>query len=220
MKKAVIILSGGIDSTTLAYYLKDKGYKLYALTFDYGQKQRKEIKIAKAISKGLKIPHKVIDISSVKTLLRSALTRSDIEVPHGSYTRKSMKSTVVPNRNMIMLSIAAGYASSIKAENVAFAAHGGDHFIYPDCRSLFVDSMCGVLTASFFDDEIKPQVIAPFVRLDKTDIVRLGTMLKVPYKKTWSCYLGEKKHCGQCSTCKEKKQAFKLAGVKDPTKYK
>jgi len=219
MKKTVIILSGGIDSTTLAYYLKDKGHKLYALTFNYGQKQKEEISAALAIVKRLKILHKVVDISSVKNLLKSALTKSDIKIPHGHYAAKNMKSTVVPNRNMIMLSIAAGYASSIKAKNIAFAVHGGDHFIYADCRLLFVNAMCGVLMASFFDDDIKPQVIAPFLNFDKTDIVRIGYMLKVPFELTWSCYEGGKKHCGQCGTCRERKEAFQKAGVVDLTEY-
>ena len=130
-----------------------------------------------------------------------------------------MKSTVVPNRNMIMLSIAAGYASSIKALNIAFAAHSGDHFIYADCRLLFVNTMCGVLMASFIDDDVKPQVISPFISMDKTDIIRIGHTLKVPFKLTWSCYKGLDKHCGVCGTCIERKEAFKKSNVPDPTEY-
>ena len=219
MKKTVIILSGGLDSTTLAYYLKDKGHELYALTFNYGQKQKEEISAALTITKQLKISHKIADISSVKDLLKSALTKSDIKVPDGHYAANNMKSTVVPNRNMIMLSIAAGYASSIEAENIAFAAHGGDHFIYADCRPLFVDTLNQALIASFYDDNVKPLIIAPFSNFNKTDIVRIGHMLKVPFELTWSCYKGGKKHCGRCGTDNERKEAFRLAGVPDPTEY-
>ena len=218
-KKTVIMLSGGIDSTTLAYYLKDKKHDLHALSFYYGQKHHKEILVAEEMAKILQIPFKLVDIRNVGKLLKSSLTSKKEKVPEGHYAEKVMKSTVVPNRNMIMLSIAAGYAKSIKATTVAFAAHAGDHFIYPDCRPDFVTNMRLALASSFGYEKPFPELIAPFIALDKVDIVRLGTMLKVPFGLTWSCYKGLEKHCGKCGTCVERKEAFKLAGIKDLTEY-
>lgn len=219
-KKTVVIISGGMDSTTLAYYLQDKEHDLYALSFNYGQKHNKELEAAKTIVKILNIPHKVIDVSELGNLLKSALTSSEVEVPHGYYADENMKATIVPNRNMIMLSIAAGYAKSLDADYIAFGPHVGDHPIYPDCRSEFVRNMNDTLALAMEGMDGKtPKVIAPFVGIDKTDIVRLGTNLKVPYELTWSCYEGGEKHCGKCGTCCERHEAFVLAGVKDPTEY-
>ena len=218
-KKTVIMLSGGIDSSTLAYYLKDKKYGLYALSFYYGQKHNKEVLIAEKIAKKLQISFKLIDIRNVGKLLKSSLTSEKEEIPEGHYAEEIMKSTVVPNRNMIMLSIAAGYAKSIEATTLAFAAHTGDHFIYPDCRPDFVMAMRHTLASSFGYEKPFPELIAPFITFDKTDIVRIGYMLKVPFKLTWSCYKGLDKHCGHCGTCVERKEAFKLAKITDPTEY-
>ena len=219
MKKTVIILSGGMDSTTLAYYLKDKGHDLYALSFYYGQKHNKEVLVADEIAQGLNIPFKLVDIRKVGSILKSSLTDKNKKVPEGHYAAENMKSTVVPNRNMIMLSIAAGYAKSIEATKLAYAAHGGDHFIYLDCRPKFVHALQMAFSASFGYEKPYLELIAPFNTLDKTDIVRIGYMLKVPYELTWSCYVGKDEHCGKCGTCFERKEAFKLAKVKDPTKY-
>lgn len=218
--KTVIVLSGGMDSSTLAYYLKDKGHKLTALTFNYGQKHNREAEHAEKIAKKLGIPWKLVDISDVKKILSSSLTDDKQKVPHGHYAAKNMKSTVVPNRNAIMLSIAGGYAGSIKARYIGYAAHGGDHFIYADCRPLFVNCFSSALAAAFIDEKIRPELIAPFINIDKTDIVRMGHMLKVPYGETWSCYEGGEKHCGKCGTCVERKEAFQKSGVSDPTEYK
>jgi len=212
-------MSGGIDSSTLAYYLKDKGHEVKALTFNYGQKHDNEIDAAAKICVEAEIPWKLVDISAVKYLLDSALTNDKRKIPEGHYADKNMESTVVPNRNMIMLSIAAGYAKSIGFDYIAFAAHGGDHFIYPDCRPGFVDILTAAIRSAFGHSDDAPKLIAPFVDFDKTDIVRMGHMLKVPFKITWSCYKGRVKHCGKCGTCVERKEAFKLAKVSDPTKY-
>ena len=219
MKKTVIIVSGGIDSTTLAYYLKDKGHDLYVLSFNYGQKQVKEILIAEKIAKKLSIPFQLVNIQKIGGLLKSSLTDKKEKIPKGHYAKESMKSTVVPNRNMIMLSIAAGYARSIKANYLAYAAHGGDHLIYPDCRPGFVRALRMALAESFGYQKPWPELIAPFVSFDKTDIIRMGYMLRVPFELTYSCYKGLDKHCGVCSTCIERKEAFKKANVSDPTKY-
>lgn len=218
MKKAVVILSGGMDSTTLLYYMLDKKYRCYTLSFNYGQKHSKELGAAKKITAELKVFNKVVDISSVKDLLKSAITNNKEEVPHGHYAGENMKATVVPNRNLIMLSIAAGYARSIEASVVVYGPHGGDHPIYPDCRPAFVSSLNHTLIHSF--DDVKTKVLAPFIGIDKTDIVRLGAAMNVPYKDTWSCYEGGELHCGRCGTCVERKEAFALASIVDPTHYK
>jgi len=219
MKKTVILVSGGIDSTTLTYYLKDKGHDLYPICFYYGQKHNKEILIAEQIFYTLNLPFKLVDIKKVGRLLKSSLTDKDGKIPKGKYDKKVMKSTVVPNRNMILLSIAAGYGKSIGATKLAFAAHGGDHFIYPDCRPGFVHALQMAFSASFGYEKPRLELIAPFITFDKTDIVRIGHMLKVPFKSTWSCYEGNQKHCGRCGTCYERAEAFQKAGISDPAKY-
>ena len=217
MKKAVCLLSGGIDSSTLTYWLQNKGYEVYALTINYGQKHDKEIEASKKIADVAGIIHEVIDISQVQFLLKSSLIKGGEEIPEGHYKEETMKSTVVPNRNAIMLAIAYGWAVSVKADVVAFAAHGGDHHIYPDCRKPFVDAIS--LAFKLGNDSEIP-VIAPFINMYKEDIVAIGHALGVPYKDTWSCYKGKSKHCGLCGTCVERKEAFKKASIKDPTEYK
>jgi 7-cyano-7-deazaguanine synthase len=147
----------------------------------------------------------------------SSLTDNSISLPLGHYAEESMKSTVVPNRNMILLSLAAGHAISLKFDTVAYAAHAGDHTIYPDCRPEFADAMENALSKA---DWNKINLHRPFVKMNKSDLVKLGIELGVPFEKTWSCYAGGKLHCGKCGTCVERKEAFELIGLSDPTKYK
>lgn len=215
--KTVLIYSGGLDSTVLLYHLRAAGHDLHALSVDYGQRHRCELKRAASICAKLGIPNPVADLSSIQPLLAgSSLTSPEIEVAEGHYTEESMKSTVVPNRNMILLSVATGHALSIGAGEVAYAAHSGDHAIYPDCRNEFADAMA---TAIELCDWNQVALIRPFVDWTKADIVRRGAELNLPFAETWSCYKGSDLHCGRCGTCIERREAFDLAGVEDPTEY-
>jgi len=217
-KSAVIILSGGMDSSVLANKLVVDGYALKSVTFNYGQKHAvNEIKSAVKQSEKLGIEHKIVDLQSISGLFgASALTDSVSEIPSGHYTAESMKITVVPNRNMIMLSLAAAWAISLKYSYVAYAAHAGDHTIYPDCRSEFADAVNLALQLA---DWHKVSLLRPFVFLSKAEICKIGDELGVDYRETWSCYRGGVQHCGTCGTCVERIEAFELAGVVDPTQY-
>jgi len=187
------------------------------LSIDYGQRHAKELECARSLSKGLGIEHREIDLSSVNQLMQgSSLTDGNFEIPHGHYEEDNMKSTVVPNRNMILLALATSWAISQKAECVSYAAHAGDHAIYPDCRETFADALDKAIRLS---DWQEVYLNRPFVGLTKADIVKRGAELKVPFEKTWSCYEGRELHCGRCGTCIERREAFYLAGVDDPTVY-
>jgi 7-cyano-7-deazaguanine synthase len=215
--KTVIVYSGGLDSTVLLYHLRAAGHELHALSIDYGQRHRCELERAAEICVELGIPQPVADLSALQSLLAgSSLTSPDIEVAEGHYTEETMKSTVVPNRNMIFLAVATGHALSIKAGQIAYAAHSGDHAIYPDCRNEFADAMA---TAIALADWEQVALSRPFVDWSKADIVKRGAELGVPFEKTWSCYKGGDVHCGRCGTCIERREAFDLAGVVDPTPY-
>lgn len=219
--KSVAVFSGGLDSTTLLFKLKEDGYDIHAVTFSYGQKHSRELESAKKIASILKIDHKIVDISSLQSLLNSALTNPDIaipKVPVGAQFYETLKTTVVPNRNAIFLSIAAGYAQSIGSNNVFYAAHYSDRGVYPDCRQEFIDSFEKMSRISLDNNSLVVQ--SPFVEMDKSEIVKIGSELGVPYDLTWSCYGGDMKHCGTCSSCRERKRAFSEAGVRDPTVYR
>jgi 7-cyano-7-deazaguanine synthase len=220
-RHAVVIASGGLDSTAVAYWLADKGSQLTLLSFDYGQRHGKELEHAARIAERLGARHEVVDLVGVGRLLGgSALTDEAVDVPDGHYTDASMRITVVPNRNAIMLSVAVGAAVACGADAVAFGAHAGDHPIYPDCRPEFFSLMErtalagneGFLPAGF-------QLLAPFLRLSKAEIVAWAAALGVPFALTWSCYKGRDRHCGTCGTCTERIEAFADAGVEDPTAY-
>lgn len=220
-KTAVLIVSGGMDSVTLAYRYHQLGYSLVLLSFNYGQRHRKELEYARRCAERLGGVHHVVDLSSITALLPgSSLTDNAVSVPEGHYAAESMKTTVVPNRNAIMLSIAWAHAVAIGAEVVAFGAHGGDHFIYPDCRPEFFNLLGRAFVSgnSGFGSPTL-QLEAPFLQGSKADIAFLGKVLNVPFKDTWSCYKGGDIHCGKCGTCVERKEAFILAGVVDPTEY-
>lgn len=218
MKSAVIVLSGGMDSSVLAHKLVKEGFALKAVTFDYGQKHgKKEIYCAAKQASKLSIEHKIVDLRAVTELFgASSLTDSKSEVPSGHYTAESMKSTVVPNRNMIMLSVAAAWAIALKFDFVAYAAHSGDHTIYPDCRSEFADAVDSALQLA---DWHKVSLLRPFVSFSKAEICKLGLELGVDYSQTWSCYRGGHKHCGHCGTCVERIEAFELNAALDPAEF-
>jgi 7-cyano-7-deazaguanine synthase len=214
-----VILSGGMDSTALMAHYHANGDRLLAVSIDYGQRHRREIMSAADVAAHYNAQHIVVDLSPVGRLLTgSALTDASIEVPIGHYAAPSMKATVVPNRNMIFTSVVVGVAISRGASTVALGVHAGDHAIYPDCRPEFIDAVARAVEVGNegFDP---PAVEAPFVHITKTDIVRHATELGAPLDLTWSCYKGGAVHCGTCGTCVERQEAFRDAGVADPTRY-
>ena len=221
-KRAVAIVSGGLDSVVLSHLLASQGFDLHLLSFDYGQKHKKEIEFARECAARLGADFNIVDLSGFTPLIAgSALTSSEIAVPYGHYAAQNMAVTVVPNRNAIMLALAYGAAVNDHANVVATAVHGGDHAIYPDCRPEFIaafDQMQKCAVEGFGAPDLRLE--APFLALDKTGIVREGARLEVPFERTWSCYEGGEIHCGQCGTCVERREAFILAKVADPTIYR
>lgn len=219
--EAVAIVSGGMDSVTLAHLMASEGYGVSILAFDYGQRHKKELGYAELCASRLGAGFEVVDLSGVGRLLSGSALTDDVDVPHGHYAEETMAATVVPNRNAIMLSVAYGAAVARGAEVVAAAVHAGDHYVYPDCRPAFIEAFDGMerLAVEGFGDE-KLRLHAPFVDRTKAEIVGVGTRLGVPYEDTWSCYEGGELHCGLCGTCTERREAFDLAGVPDPTLYR
>lgn len=220
-QRAVVVVSGGLDSTTMAYSLRARGYELVAISFDYGQRHRKELEFAEQMAADLHAPWTLIDLHAAGVtsfLTGSALTDESVTVPDGHYADESMKITVVPNRNAIMLSIACALAVTRDAGAVAFGAHTGDHFIYPDCRPEFVRAFEAMVNIAV-EELATIEILTPFLSMTKADIVRLGAELQVPFERTWSCYRGGALHCGTCGTCHERREAFALAGMTDPTVY-
>lgn len=221
MSLAVVTVSGGLDSITLAHVLHAEGWDLVCLSFDYGQRHVKEVSYAAACAERLGADHQLVDLRSVGALLSgSALTDATVAVPEGHYTDASMAATVVPNRNAVMLSVAVGAAVARGASAVATAVHAGDHPIYPDCRPAFIDAVeheARIGNEGFIADGFR--VLAPFLSVGKDEIVRRGAAVDVPFAQTWSCYVGGERHCGRCGTCVERRGAFELAGVDDPTAY-
>lgn len=223
MSKAIAIVSGGMDSVTLAYDLAKKGFDLHLLSFNYGQRHKKELLFANMCAQHLGADHDIIDLSGIAPLLdNNSLLDGSIEVPEGHYEAESMKATVVPNRNAIMLSIATGVAVAEGALCVATGVHAGDHAIYPDCRPQFITDMNYAMVVGndgFAVDGFG--VVAPYVLWTKQEIAVHGRDLGVDYRLTWSCYNGRDLHCGKCGTCVERHEALEGAlGVgNDPTEY-
>ena len=216
--KTLVICSGGLDSVTLAHKVAAEQTLTRLVSFDYGQRHRKELASAQACAMRLSVPHDIVDISSVGRLLMGSALTSGEPVPEGHCAEDTMRITVVPNRNAIMLAIAFGVAAAEQADDVAAAVHGGDHFIYPDCRPDFVESF-ETMQRHALEGLASIALYTPFVRQSKADIVREGARLGVPFADTWSCYQGRERHCGRCGTCVERREAFHLAGVADPTQY-
>ncbi len=215
--KIVVVLSGGMDSATVLAKILADGDEAVTLTFDYGSKHNcREIIAAKNIAKFYGVKNIVIDLPFIKMFFKSNLLKSGGSIPEGHYEDESMKSTVVPFRNGIMLSIAVGYVESIGYDRVAIGNHVGDHAIYPDCRSSFLTYFNFAAVEGTYR---KISIYSPFGDLSKTSIVRIGVELKVPYFLTYSCYNGRSNHCGKCGTCVERREAFEVAGEKDPTVY-
>jgi 7-cyano-7-deazaguanine synthase len=221
--RVVAIVSGGMDSITLAHHLNAAGHELHLVSFDYGQRHgSRELEMAAKCAIDLGADHSIVAMPDLAGLIRtSALTSDAIDVPDGHYAEDTMKATVVPNRNMVMLSIAGAIAVAEQAYAVATGVHAGDHFIYPDCRPVFIDSASIALRLGNqgFAREDFTGIVAPFVRITKAEIVTIGDRLGVRWVDTWSCYKGGIHHCGRCGTCVERQEAFSLAGVADPTTY-
>jgi 7-cyano-7-deazaguanine synthase len=216
--KTVVVFSGGLDSTVLLKQVVSAGDETLALSIDYGQRHRKELQFAEEIARSYGVEWELADLSGIAKLLAgSSQTSADIPVPHGHYAEASMKQTVVPNRNMIMLSMAAGWAISRQFDRIAYAAHSGDHTIYPDCRPEFVQAMRNAFQLC---DWHLIDLYTPFVTFTKSQIVQTGASLDVDFAHTWSCYEGGELHCGKCGTCVERREAFTLAGIPDPTRYR
>jgi 7-cyano-7-deazaguanine synthase len=240
MTKAVIINSGGLDSTTLVYRAVFDGYDVITLSFDYGQRHSKELLFAQGTAHRLDLEWRRVDVSFLAPLFsnlgsHSVLVNSDHAVPDGHYAHENMKQTVVPNRNMIMLSIAAGVAISADADIVMAGMHAGDHFIYPDCRPRFVANLNAALVygnEGFGTIREQPEnalpdsfLVTPYIHMTKEEIAREAIELRVPLELTWSCYKGEGIHCGRCGTCVERIEAIQGAiknwhpEFTDPTRY-
>lgn len=216
--KVLVICSGGLDSVTLAYKVAREEELVGLVSFDYGQRHKKELDYAALAAKKLGVPHHILDMSQIGSHLSGSALTDDVDVPDGHYAEENMKITIVPNRNAIMLSIGFGIAASIKADAVAAAVHGGDHFIYPDCRPEFIQSFEDMQRLAL-DGYADVCLYTPFVEISKGAIVAEGAKHSVPFADTWSCYKGHEKHCGKCGTCVERREAFALAGVEDPTDY-
>ena len=221
-KKAVVVLSGGLDSTTLCYHLHALGYALTCVSFNYGQKQNKELESAALIAKELIADHHIINLSFMQQYLQaSSLVNDQISNPKEEYKRENMLITVVPNRNTMMLSLAWTVACDTNAEILAYGPHKGDNYVYADCRPDFVSALNLALRLGTIDSRNEElQLIAPFINMTKAEIVKYGETLKVPFANTWSCYDGLDIHCGKCGTCMQRRQAFITANVVDPTIYK
>jgi 7-cyano-7-deazaguanine synthase len=213
MEKAVIILSGGPDSITVAYWAKAQGYDVSAITFNYGQKAQIEIDKAAEIAGGLGITHRVVDLSNLSQIYEgvTSLVDKDIEV-----SSKFTDPIIVPFRNGVFMAVTVAYAAGIDANHIFYGAHGSDADFYPDCRKEFYEAF---QAAARLGTE-KPMVIkSPFTGLEKSGLLKVAEKLGVPLDKTWSCYLKGPLHCGKCESCLNRKKAFNEAGLDDPTEY-
>ena len=215
MKDSVIIVSGGMDSITMLHEYRER--ISLAISYDYGSNHnKKEIPFAEEHCKELGIEHITIDLAFIQQYFKSSLLEGADAIPDGDYDDENMKSTVVPFRNGIMLSIAIGIAESRQLNNVMIANHHGDHAIYPDCRPEFIDA---IVHAAKYGTYSGVNILAPYTNITKADIARHGKKLCIDYTHTWSCYKGGENHCGKCGTCVERKEALKDAGIDDKTIY-
>ena len=216
MTKIIVVYSGGLDSFTLLNEAIRSGKDVSSLSFDYGQKHNKELHFVEKFCAQESIDSKIVDDSSIKELFQGSSLTDEIDIPKGHYEDDSMKSTVVPNRNMILISLALGYAVTKEAEEVWFGAHAGDHAIYPDCRPEFVEKMDAVARiANYSPIAVK----APYIAMSKTEILAIGLNMQLDYGLTWTCYEGKELACGSCGACHERLESFAANNVIDPIKY-
>lgn len=214
-KDTLMVVSGGMDSTTMLYEYASR--IALAVTFNYGSNHNaREIECARYNCHKLGIELVVVDLPFIGRLFESSLLSGADAIPEGDYNDNNMRSTVVPFRNGIMLSIAAGLAESRGLKRLMLANHGGDHAIYPDCRPGFVEAMSRAISEGTYEHLF---ISAPYTDISKADIARRGAQLGVDYSHTYSCYKGGEKHCGRCGTCTERRQAFIDAAIPDPTRY-
>ena len=217
MEKIVLVLSGGMDSAVLLYHLLDAGHSVKTLSINYGQRHVRELDSAAALSAQVGVEHRIADLSAINPLLgNNSLSSDQTEIPEGHYEEESMKLTVVPNRNMIMLSVAIGWALALKFDAVAYGAHSGDHAIYPDCREEFAQALDRAVSLC---DWHGMRLMRPFVKMDKGEIAKRGAALGVPFDLTWTCYKGGDVHCGKCGACQERREAFATHGIDDPVAF-
>lgn len=216
-RSSIVLLSGGLDSATLLAKLVAEKRRVLALGVDYGQRHSREIDAARALAAHYGVEYRLADLRAVSAFFgKNSLTDASVPVYEGAYDETGMKTTVVPARNLLLISLATSWAIAEKCDTVAYAAHGGDHAIYPDCREEFAEKLDAVVRVS---DWHPVRLERPFVGMSKAEIVALGARLGVPFSLTWSCYNGGEKHCAKCSTCVERAAAFREAGVPDPTIY-
>ncbi len=211
--KCIVVLSGGPDSTIVAYWAKKQGYNVHCLTFKYGQIAEKEVQHATMIAESLGVPIKVINMSCLREIFIGVTSLCDRNI---EMTPAFTQPIVVPFRNAIFLSVAVSYAASIGAKKIFYGAHGSDASFYPDCRKEFYKSL---ERTACLGTEMKIQIEAPFSSIPKSELIKIGKTLVVPFQLTWSCYLDKEKHCGKCESCVNRKNAFKEAGIVDPTEY-
>jgi 7-cyano-7-deazaguanine synthase len=217
VQKAVVIYSGGMDSYTVLHKALRQGFDVHALSFHYGQRHAKELHVAEQVCDDLGIKHQLIDIRAIHSLMDgSALTDTNRAMPNGDYAQDNLTATVVPNRNMVLLSLAIAHAVNLGANICFYGAHGGDHTLYPDCRPEFVEKMNTVAAIANFEPV---RIEAPFLHTDKANILAAGISMGLDYAYTWTCYLGEELACGKCGSCRERLAAFAANGVTDPVRY-
>lgn len=220
-ESSLVVMSGGLDSTTTLYKaLQNTNGPVKAIGFDYGQRHGKELMHAATLCADIGVQYEIVDITSITSFLAESGSSlvSDTAVPEGHYAEDNMKSTVVPNRNMIMASIAAGHAIAIGAESLWMGVHAGDHFIYPDCRPRFFNALnaaivignegFGPIGEQPLENLPSQYIVAPYINSTKADIAYDAFMLGVPIHRTWSCYKGDDIHCGKCGTCVERLEAI------------
>lgn len=212
----VVIYSGGMDSFTLLHRALAGGRSVHALSFNYGQRHVRELDAAESVCRALGVPHKIIDIRAMGEVMAGSSLTGGEPVPEGHYEQENMKSTVVPNRNMILLSLATGYAVTVGAGSVWYGAHGGDHAIYPDCRPEFVEKMDAVCRVANYEPV---RIEAPYLRANKAEILAEGLAMGLDYSQTWTCYNGREKACGRCGSCVERLEAFAAHQRADPLPY-
>jgi len=216
MTKIIVVYSGGLDSFTLLNEAVDMGHDVSTISFDYGQKHKRELDSVRKFCLQESIDHKVVDISSIKEIFSGSSLTDDLEIPKGHYEDESMQSTVVPNRNMILISLALGYAVTKEAKEVWFGAHSGDHAIYPDCRPEFVEKMDAVARISNYEPI---SVKAPYILKSKSEILKIGLSMNLDYALTWTCYEGGDLACGTCGACHERLESFADQNATDPIQY-